>query len=72
MSDEPVRLSGFYARFPRFLFLSRVWSEWRSALAIVQAETVIAWIVPAFASSGPRRCGVANRDDLLFPVTFEI
>ena len=25
------------------LILSRVWSDWRSALAIVQPETVIAW-----------------------------
>jgi hypothetical protein len=24
-------------------WLSRVWSDWRSALAIVQPETVIAW-----------------------------
>src|SRR6516164_7907570 len=26
-----------------WLILSRVWSDWRSALAIVQPETVIAW-----------------------------
>jgi len=27
----------------RFLWLSRLWSEWRSALLIVKPETVIAW-----------------------------
>src|SRR5215831_1612872 len=27
----------------RFLWLSRLWREWRSALVIVKPETVIAW-----------------------------
>ena len=26
-----------------WVWLSRIWSDWRSALAIVQPETVVAW-----------------------------
>jgi hypothetical protein len=52
-----------------WICLPRLWRDWRSALAIVKPETVIAGIVPAFACSGPRRCGMANRDDLSFPVS---
>jgi putative transposase len=48
--------------------LSRIWRDWRSALAIVKPETV----VPAFACSGPGRCGAANRDGRSFPARSEI
>ena len=55
-----------------WICLSRLWRDWRSALAIVKPETVVAGIVPAFVFSGPGRCGTANRDDLSFPVRSEI
>src|ERR1700732_4614287 len=49
-----------------WICLSRLWHDWRSALAIVKPETALAGIMPAFACSGPGRCGTANRDDLSF------
>ena len=48
-----------------WLILSRVWSDWRSALAIVQPETVIACgIAKAFAGSGHGKFDAVNRADL--------
>ncbi len=52
--------------------LSRIWSDWRSALAIVEPQTVLAWHRKGFVFSGPGRCGTANRDDLSFPARSEI
>ena len=51
--------------------LSRVWSEWRSALTIVQPETVVAWHRKGFRLSGLRRFGGASREDPRFPVKTE-
>jgi len=41
----PKGPDGVFGRHNRLLWicLSRLWSDWRSALAIVQPETVIAW-----------------------------
>jgi hypothetical protein len=50
-----------------WVWLLAVWRDWRSALAIVRPETVVAGIVPAFAGSGPGRCGAANPDGRQFP-----
>jgi hypothetical protein len=50
-----------------WVFLSRVWRDGRSALALVQPETVVAWHqTPAFACSGPGRSAAANRDGRSF------
>src|SRR6516225_4690006 len=38
-----------------------LWRDWRSALAIVEPETVVARHRAAFASSGPGRRGTAHR-----------
>ena len=44
-------------------WLSHLWSDWRSALAIVQPETVLAGTAWAFVSSGHGRFGEAGRED---------
>src|ERR1700751_541851 len=44
--------------------LSRLWHDWRSALPSSNPKRSLPGIVPAFACSGPGRCGAANRDDL--------
>src|SRR6266849_6620495 len=49
-----------------WVWLSRIWSDWRLALVIVNPETVVAGIVRAFGCSGPGRCGAANPDDRSF------
>src|ERR1700726_2256976 len=55
------------------VWLSRIWRDWRGALAIVKPETVIAWHrAPVFACSGPGRFGAANPDDLSFPARSEV
>jgi hypothetical protein len=48
-------------------WLSHIWSDWRSALAIVQPETVLAWHARAFVSSGHGRFGGAGREDPRLP-----
>ena len=48
-------------------WLSHIWSDWRSVLAIVQPETVLAWHPRAFVSSGHRRFGGAGREDPRLP-----
>jgi len=45
-----------------WVWLARIWSDWRSALAIVKPERSWPGIVPAFAGFGPGRCGAANPD----------
>ena len=52
--------------------LSRVWSGWRSALAIVQPETSLPGIVLASAFSGLGKSSVADRDDPSFLARFAI
>jgi putative transposase len=42
--------------------LSRLWRDWRSAMAVVKPETVVAWL--RWFWSG--RCGAANPDDRSF------
>jgi putative transposase len=53
-----------------WICLSRLWHDWRSALAIVRPETVLA--LPDFDRSGPGRCGAANPDDHSFRAKSEI
>ena len=55
-----------------WVFLSRVWRDWRSALAMVQPETVVAWHRAVTACSGPGRCAADNRDGRLFPARSDI
>ena len=43
-----------------WVFLSRVWWDWRSALDIVKPATAIAGIAREFDSSGPGRSGMAG------------
>jgi hypothetical protein len=55
-----------------WICLSRLWRDWRSALAVVKPETVIAGHLPAFCCFGPGRCGTANPDDRSFRARSEI
>jgi hypothetical protein len=55
-----------------WVWLSRIWIDWRWALAIVEPETVVAWHARAFVFSGPGRCGAVNPDDPSFPTRSEI
>src|SRR6266481_5555844 len=50
-----------------WICLSRLWRDWRSALAIVKPETVVAWLC-----SGPGRCVAENQDDPSFQAKSEI
>jgi len=61
-------------RWDRLLWigLSRLWRDWRSALAIVRPETSYLGIVLASASSGPGRCAAANPDDPSFRMRSDI
>ena len=47
-----------------WLILSRVWSDWRSALAIVQPKPSSPGIAKAFACSGHGEFDAVNRADL--------
>ena len=51
-----------------WVWLSRIWRDWRSALAIVKPETVIAWHRAGFRLfwTWKVRRGAANPDDLSF------
>ena len=44
-----------------WVLLRRVWCEWKSALMIVKAETVVAWHAKGSACSGHRRYIAASR-----------
>ena len=55
-----------------WVWLFRIWGDWRSALAIVQPETVVAWHRAGFRRSGPARRDAAKPDDLSFPASPEI
>ena len=56
--DHKLRLSSFDRVL--WVWLSRVWTEWRSALIIVKPETVIGWHLPHFR--GIQRCRQSCRD----------
>jgi hypothetical protein len=53
-------------------WLSGIWSDWRSALAIVKPETVVAWHRAGFRLFWTWKVGGANPDDRSFPVRSEI
>jgi hypothetical protein len=55
-----------------WIYLSRLWLDWRSALAIVNQKQGLPGIVPAFACSGPGRYGAANPDDPSFRARLKI
>ena len=44
-----------------WVWLRRVWSDWKSALMIVKAETVVAWHRKAFACSGRGKSAAASQ-----------
>jgi hypothetical protein len=48
-----------------WVWLSRVWPDWRSALVIVKPETVIACIGKAFGCSGLGKSGTESLDGQL-------
>jgi hypothetical protein len=50
-----------------WVVLSRVWQNWRAALAIVRPETVIAWHRQGFRCSGLGECVAANQVDRRSP-----
>jgi putative transposase len=60
--SRPPRLR--LAKTDRWLWglLSRIWTEWRTALVIVKPETVIAWHRRGFECGGPGRAGVGWGD----------
>ena len=45
-----------------WVWLFRIWIDWRSGRAIVKLETSRPGTVLAFAGSGPGSCGAANPD----------
>jgi len=55
-----------------WVWLSRVWSGWRSTLAIVQPETVLAWHRAGFRLFWTWKSSVADRDDPWFLARFAI
>jgi len=55
-----------------WVWLSRLWSDWRSALAIVKPETVIAWHRGGFRLFWTWKCEVAERNAPSFLARFEI
>ena len=48
--------------------LSQIWRDWRSAVVIVQPETVIAWHRKGSGCFGPGKFDGANRAGRAFPV----
>src|SRR6266446_9159253 len=55
-----------------WICLSRLWRDWRSALAIVKPETVVAWHRAAFRLFWTWRCAAENQDDPSFQAKSEI
>ena len=55
-----------------WICLFRLWRDWRSALAIVKPETVVAWHRAGFRLFWTWRCGAANPDDPSFRARSEI
>src|SRR5437773_327138 len=45
-----------------WVWLSRIWTEWRSAIVIVRPDTVIAWHRRAFRRFGRGRVATASVD----------
>jgi len=54
-----------------WVWLSRLWGDWRSALLLVKPETVIAWHRKGFDSIGPGRVATL-KDDPRHPMKFGI
>jgi hypothetical protein len=54
-----------------WVWLCRLWKNWRSALVIVQPETVIACHRKGFRLYWNWKVHSASRDDLWFPARFE-
>jgi hypothetical protein len=48
-------------------WLSRIWTDWRSALTTVQPESVRAWHRRGLICSGPGRLGGASREGPRLP-----
>ena len=55
-----------------WVWLSRIWDDWRSALTIVQPETVIAWHRAGFRRFWTWKVRRGQADDLSFPARSEI
>jgi putative transposase len=62
--SRPRRLRLTQADRLLWVWLSRVWNEWRSAVVIVKPETVLAWHRRGFRSSGPGKADTAWVDRL--------
>src|ERR1700751_4090544 len=54
-----------------WVWLSRLWSDWRSALVIVKPETVVAWHRAGFRRFWTRKVRRANPDGRGLPARFE-
>src|SRR5436190_6130203 len=54
-----------------WVWLSRLWNDWRSALLLVKPETVIAWHRKGFRRYGDGRV-VILKDDPRYPMKFGI
>src|SRR5258708_1087660 len=59
-SSRPHKLRLGWADRVLWVWLSRLWTDWRSALLIVKPETVVARHRRVFASIGHGRVGVAK------------
>ncbi len=55
-----------------WVWLSRIWSDWRSALSIVQPDTVVAWHRKSFRLFWTWKVRRGQRKDRRFPVKSEI
>ncbi|MDQ3417404.1 MAG: hypothetical protein M3541_01220 [Acidobacteriota bacterium] len=67
--SRPRRLRLAQADRRLWVWLSRVWSEWRVALVIVQPETVVAWRRRGSACSGRGRVVAASDDRRSHPTS---
>src|SRR5690349_7676792 len=70
--SAPKRLKLTAADRLFWIWLRRVWSDWKSALMIVKAETVIAWHRKGFRLFWRWRIRVASRVAARCRKTFEI
>jgi putative transposase len=55
-----------------WVWFSRIWSDWRSAVAIVQRETVVAWHRAGFPPFWTWKVRRAEAVDLSFPTRSEL
>ena len=65
--QKPKRLVLNRADRCLWVWLSRLWSAWRSALLIVKPETVISWHRQGFVGIGRGRFVVDGLDALAYP-----